>query len=181
FINRTKEELPFNLLYVGRFTKGKNLINLIKAVELLNKVRHTVSLTLVGGGGNNEQNVISKAKQTAHVYYIGEIKDKRELLNIYKNHDIFVMPSKGETFGLVYVEALLQGLPILYTQNEGIDGMYDAVGEAVAKFSVEEIAYKINVLMESYDKYVFDIPSIQANHNWKTIAERYIMMYKDIK
>ncbi len=49
------------------------------------------------------------------------------------------MPSRAETFGLVYVEALLNGLPILYTKNEGIDEMYDNVGEAVDSFGPIEI------------------------------------------
>ena len=178
---RLKKAIPFNLLYVGRFTKGKNLINLIKAVILLNKHRHTVSLNLVGGGGNDEQNVISLIEQTSHVNYKGEIKDKQKLLNIYKNNDIFVMPSRGETFGLVYVEALLQGLPILYTHNEGIDGVYSGVGEAVSNFHAEEIANKLKTLIDNYDSYMFDISTIQANHNWGTIANRYIKLYQEIQ
>ena len=37
-----------------------------------------------------------------------------------KEHQIFAMPSFNETFGLVYIEALSQNLPILYTKSEGI-------------------------------------------------------------
>jgi glycosyltransferase involved in cell wall biosynthesis len=49
---------------------------------------------------------------------------KEKLLNNYRNSDIFIMPSYNETFGLVYIEAMSQGLPIIYTQNEGVDGYF---------------------------------------------------------
>ena len=57
-----------------------------------------------------------------YMTYYGEITDKKTLKNLYRENDMFVMPSKNETFGLVYIEALLQGLPILYAKNEGIEG-----------------------------------------------------------
>lgn len=50
---------------------------------------------------------------------------KKQLREAFSISDIFVMPSKPETFGLVYVEALSQGLPILYAKGEGFDGYFD--------------------------------------------------------
>ena len=37
--------------------------------------------------------------------------------------DIFVLPSKNETFGMVYMEALAHGNIVLCTQNSGVDGI----------------------------------------------------------
>lgn len=57
----------------------------------------------------------------------GRIRDENILEEYYSKADIFAMPSSYETFGLGYVEAMLQDLPILYTHNEGIDGFYDEI------------------------------------------------------
>ena len=54
--------------------------------------------------------------------FVGKVDSLPVLKSYYERSDFFTMPSKAETFGLVYIEALLQGLPVMYTQNEGIDG-----------------------------------------------------------
>lgn len=55
--------------------------------------------------------------------YYGRVNDKDKLLSIYRVHQVIEMASKHQTFGLVFIEALLQVLLILYTRNEGFDGM----------------------------------------------------------
>src|SRR5690606_10933241 len=144
--NASKKSKPINrnykLLFVGKFNPGKNVLNLVKAVNLINQNQpNTCSLTLVGGGGGDHKKIIEEIKRNPVISFEGKVTDKNELLNIYRNHDLFVMPSRAETFGLVYVEAMLQGLPILYTANEGIDGFYKAkMGEKVSKHAdVSEI------------------------------------------
>lgn len=70
------------------------------------------------------------------------------------------MPSKAETFGLVYVEAMLQGLPILYTKNEGIDGFYEEnIGEKVISTDMEEIQIKLLKLIENTNNITFQLLS----------------------
>src|SRR5690606_9754782 len=115
----------FKLLYVGKFNKGKNIIALQNAVISINKSKaHKVTLHLVGGGGNREKQVLDIAKKNPKYFRVhGVIGDKKALQNIYKYCHVFTMPSRKETFGLVYIEALLQGLPILFTRDEGIDGL----------------------------------------------------------
>lgn len=60
---------------------------------------------------------------------------------------VFAMPSIFETFGLVYLEALSQNLPVVYTKGQGIDGMFDnTVGIGVDPLSVEEIKNAIKMI-----------------------------------
>lgn len=157
-----------NILYVGNFNSGKNVENLIKAVLLLNGKYGNLKLSLVGGAGSSHKRVLKLIDKNPHTLkYYGKVMDKEKLLSIYRNHKIFAMPSKHETFGLVYIEALLQGLPILYTKNEGIDGMYGSeIGEAVGNSSIQEIEFKLTRLIENYDKYDYNIEQIKTNHNW---------------
>lgn len=172
-----------NILYVGNFNSGKNVENLIKALVSLSEKYGNVKLSLVGGGGNRHKSVMKHIDNNPHILkYYGKIMDKEKLLSIYRNHQIFAMPSKHETFGLVYIEALLQGLPILYTKNEGIDGMYGSeIGEAVGNSSINEIEFKLTRLIENYDKYDYNIEQVKTNHNWRKIADKYINLYNMIK
>jgi glycosyltransferase involved in cell wall biosynthesis len=57
-----------------------------------------------------------------------------------------LLPSVNETFGMVYLEALLAGVPVLYTRGTGIDGHLDglSVGVGVAAGAVDEIAAAID-------------------------------------
>src|SRR5690606_21432024 len=100
-----------NILYVGKFSKGKNLEQLINAITKINKKKKfNLFLHIVGHGGNNKDNIMSLIKKNNnYIKYYGKVEDRNILLDIYRSCDIFAMPSKRETFGLVYIEALLQG------------------------------------------------------------------------
>lgn len=174
-----KNKDVIQLLYIGKFDKGKNVINLVNAVKNLNKnSTNNFVLTLIGGKGNDEKRVLSAIKDQSCFNYVGRVDDLTELKRYFQKSDIFTMPSKAETFGLVYMEALLQGLPILYTKNEGIDGLYeDLIGEKVEDTSVREIENKIQLLLSNYNHYNFSIEKFSKNHDWKRIAEVYRQLY----
>lgn len=170
-----------HLLYIGNFSKGKNVKKLVHAVNLLNKTNDSFFLNLVGEGGRDFVPVMKLIKGNNNFKYHGKIIDKNRLRQLFSEIDIFTMPSKHETFGLVYIEALSQGIPVLFTINEGIDGYYDKnIGEAVNCNSVNDIACGIKKIADRYTSYNFDPASIVANHNWKTIAEKYISLYKTV-
>lgn len=172
-----------NLIYVGTFIKRKKLLEIQRAVIELNKNvgQNKVHLHIVGGGGTSEAKVMELIKQHPnHFTYHGKIHDKDELADLYRAADIFVMPSLSETFGLVYVEAMLQGLPILYTANEGIDGFYpESIGEKVQTPTVQEIAEKLSVMIENLNGYSIPAEALKQNHDWAEIAKQYLSIYEE--
>lgn len=168
------------LIYVGRLTVDKNVFLVQQAVIQLNKkMRHNVHFHIVGGGGASEARVIELAKQNPSYFtYHGKIHNKDNLASLYSAADIFVMPSSHETFGLVYVEAMLQGLPILYTANEGIDNLYpESIGEKVQTPTVQEITEKLSVMIENLKNYNIPTEELQRNHDWQKIARKYVETY----
>lgn len=187
--NRLKERKKigsshtFKLLYIGKFDKGKNVSNLVCAVKELNRVKNrNVLLTLVGGTGNDEDRVLKLIKGDQDFDFIGRIDELEKLQLIFRENDFFVMPSKAETFGLVYIEALLQGLPILYTKNEGIDGFYDdSIGEKVTNNSISEIKQKLEMLISGKKEYSFNVDLFAKNHDWVNIAKVYQKIYTESK
>lgn len=171
------------LLYIGKFSKRKNVVALQKAIVQLNEqYEKNIKLYLVGGGREQEEEVLKLVEKHPNLFvFHGVIYDKNELLKIYRSCDVFAMPSKGETFGLVYIEAMLQGLPILYTRNEGIDGFYDEkIGEAVTIGDVSEIMEKLLLLYENYNTYKINIELLQRNHDWRLVAMKYLSLYDSI-
>src|SRR5690606_26806778 len=115
------------ILYIGKFNTGKNVERLIEAFLELRKHKPDIYLKLVGGKGGRHNKVLKLiGKHSESIEYLGVVKEQGKLLNIYRNCHLFAMPSKYETFGLVYIEALTQGLPIVYTKGEGLYGYYDA-------------------------------------------------------
>ncbi|MBF6597925.1 MAG: glycosyltransferase family 4 protein [Fermentimonas sp.] len=170
-------------LYVGRFTKGKNVDLLQHAIKELNHESLNVHLDLVGGGGKDHQKVLKIVNENKDIMtYHGQVRDKNTLKEYYKKADIFTMPSSYETFGLVYVEAMLQGLPILYTHDEGIDGFYDEkIGEKIISNDVVEIKKKLLSLVNNYNEYAIPTDRLIENHDWSKIAKKYVYIYKSVK
>jgi len=176
FIKSSSNE--FNILYIGSFINRKHLPILQKAIIDLS-AKNKIKLHIVGGGGKDEKEVLKHIQSYPHLFnYYGKILDKNKLREIMNACDIFAMPSRNETFGLVYVEAMLQGLPILYTKGEGIDGFYEEnIGEKVRNFSIDEIRNKLEKMINHYDDYKIPIEKIKKNHNWSSIARTYIQIY----
>lgn len=175
-----KSTNTLKLLYVGTFIKRKNLDKLIEAVINLS-TKISVSLTVVGNGNNPfAEQVKKQIKNNASLIdYKGLITNKEELLKIYRDHHAFVLPSKSETFGLVYIEALTQGLPIVFVKEEGVDGIYEeAIGEKLSEPSVQEIENKILLLNKENEKYTIPTAKIVENHNWNLIAKKYKEIYQ---
>ena len=171
------------VLYVGDFSSNKNVLRLGEAVLRLRAEQgyEDVTLTLVGGGKNTDDRVQQMINGHPDVFhYLGPIYDKEKLSEVFRTHSLFAMPSIHETFGLVYLEALSQNLPIVYTKGQGVDGLFDdTVGIGVNPTSVAEIKEAMEVVLKSPQRY--------SNRNvcfeqfrWNGIAEKYINLYKQV-
>lgn len=98
-------------LYVGRLAPEKNLFRLI---EVFGRLRE-FTLTIVGYGPL-EQELRSAAG--SNITFAGPI-DNSLMPDIYRLHDVFVLPSKSEPWGLVVEEALNNGLPVAVSDRVG--------------------------------------------------------------
>jgi glycosyltransferase involved in cell wall biosynthesis len=170
------QKLPV-VLYIGKFAKGKNVLKLIDAIMALNANGVSCQLNLVGGGGSEEEKILEKVRHSEYINFKGKIIDKKLLQQQFAKADIFAMPSKGETFGLVYVEAISQGLPIIYTPKEGIDGFYENIGVSVEPNNEESIITAIKQILENYNPLQNLQAEITANHDWSNIAKKYKKIY----
>ena len=172
-------ENPHRLLYAGIFNRNKNIPRMIHAAQSLRSEIPDLHLDVAGDGGNNEQQVLALLKQHADwITYHGRITDLEEMRSLYRANSIFVMPSKSETFGLVYIEALSQGLSVLWSRGEAIEGMFtESVGEHVNPLSESDMAAAMKRLLQHPEAYETLPDRTFDTFRWHSIAQQYVSLY----
>ncbi len=109
-----KTECEPYMLYVGSVNSRKNLLGIVKAMELLPKDLD-LPLYIVGNGGEYKKTVESYIQQHGmqdSIKWLGSLTIK-ELQQLYTNAQLFIYPSFYEGFGLPVVEAMLCGCPVV--------------------------------------------------------------------
>lgn len=174
---------PHSVMYAGIFNRNKNLPRLIRAMEALRGKYPNLIFDVAGEGGDNEEQVFEMmAARFDWIRYHGKITDLEKMKNLYRANSIFVMPSKSETFGLVYLEALSQGLSVMWSRGEAIDGMFsEKVGESVNPLSCKDITEKLDLLLGQPDRYKTLPAETFESFRWPTIAQKYISIYPNIQ
>ena len=179
------------LLFISAFKKGKGLIETILSVDQLRADGYNVTLRAIGKGLPNRSmdaeymNKVEQLTLDRPWIYLEEFKRPPELCDALLNADIFVMPSKPETFGLVYVEALSQDVPIIYTKGEGFDGFFPdgVVGYPAEAGDASNIKKQIENVIKNYKKLTSNISKINLHEffDWAMIAKRYENIYNKLR
>ena len=168
---------PLSILYVGNFEYYKNIPLLIAVCLQAQKRYPDLHLNLVGGGGSQQKEVEALIQEHhAWITFRERVTDKECLKEIYRNNDIFAMVSR-ETFGLVYIEALTQGLPLIYAENGGFYNLYEEghVGYSVDPQNTDSILNTIQKIVDNYDTLIDNISHCDFNrYDWNAIAKQYI-------
>ncbi len=165
---------------VGRINKGKNIPTVQDAIRLLRDKGWDIKLNVIGGV-EDQQEYQKIIQDEATVYFPPEKKEK--LIDFYRQADIFVLASHFESFGLVYAEALSQGLPVIYTRGQGFDGQFPdgMVGYAVSDTDPNGIAEAIERICTEYNRFASAAIKGAGHFNWSEICEKYRRIYRDIK
>ncbi|HKO97345.1 MAG TPA: glycosyltransferase family 4 protein [Pyrinomonadaceae bacterium] len=108
---------------VGHLAPIKGQQDLIRAAAILAAERNDVDFVIAGEDKSHTgehraaiESLIAELKLTKRIQLLGWIDDVRELLG---SLDVFVSPSRAEPFGLVIVEAMASGVPVVATMSEG--------------------------------------------------------------
>lgn len=174
------EQLKF--IQVGKIYQRKNILGTIKAIKQFDKSNQCNSvLTIIGT--IEDQNYANKIKKETELeVHLIDSKPREQLIDYYRNHDIFIMPSFNETFGLVYPEAMSQGLPVIYTKGQGFDKQFPdgEVGYSVDANSPIDIAKKIELINQNYKLMSKNSIKKYKKFNWQKISAEYIKIYNEI-
>lgn len=114
--------------------KRKNLFRLFDALDECITDGLDTSLDIVGGGTNELTSLIAghlcRLKNSSRFRLVGPLT-RSELDESLGDYAGLVLASYPETFGMVYLEALQAGIPILHSVNAGVDGYFDNKGVSV--------------------------------------------------
>lgn len=180
------ENADCRLLYVGRISYRKGIIHLIKAMRDIIKIdRRKVLLLIVGDGEllGRCKGLVTKYGLGDNIRFYGQASQD-ELPLYYNSADYCIVPSLYEPFGMVPLESLACGTPVIVARNTGLK---EIISEDVGIFFEKVNSYEISRTLlsvldnqialkkEDFRKYVI------KNYNWNNIAPIYEDIYANFK
>jgi len=121
-----------NLLFVGRHEPRKGLLELLKAYRILRKTGCQCRLLVVGTGplGREARRYVA-TRRLSGVEFLGRVSDE-EKAQLFRTADVYVSPATGgESFGIVLLEAMAAGTPIVASDIHGYKGVVRRGREAL--------------------------------------------------
>ncbi len=184
----------FNILFVGRLEKRKGVETLFKAIPMVLEIVPSTQFYLVGmdtnfvpTGESYKKYLIENLDKIFHenVKFVGYVDDM-ELKTYYKNCDLFVAPSLYESFGLIYLEAMAWGKPVIGCNIGGIPEIVEdgKDGILIKPGDENELARAITKLLTELELRVKmgenGRKKVEGNFSTKKMAEKTYSIYKSI-
>lgn len=170
-----------NLLYVGQVTYYKGLHHLLPIIR--DRYADKVKLTMVGGYDKNDFLYKEYGKAT-NVEFRGFVPNV-ELPKYYQDADAFIIPSLGEGYGLVILEALSSALPVLCSANCGGN---DAIKNGYNGYVFE--AGNDEDMINKIDEFILHFSSLSEfsenarvtslSYSWEKYEQRVIAFFREL-
>jgi glycosyltransferase involved in cell wall biosynthesis len=179
----------FSLLFCGYLGGARQVKGLDVLLEALPTIlgTHDVSLQIIGTGERTEQ-YKAMCRELAieeRVSFLGFIEHSR-LPPHFSSADLFVLPSRSESFGLVLAEAMACGLPVVSTRVGGIPEVVEegATGLLVPPNDPPALAEAIIELLDDPERMrdmgVRGRERVREHFTWDKVAERVLGFYREI-
>lgn len=174
------------LLFVGRVAHEKNIGFLLRVVDRVRKDIPEVLLLIAGAGPAREglEHEADKLGLAENVMFIGYLDRHTELNSCYHSADIFIFSSRTETQGLVLLEAMAQGVPVVSTAEMGTrDVLREGAGVWIAKEELEDFSGKVIMMLGDADvRTRLGEAGREYAHGWSAgkQAERILDFYQSV-
>ena len=153
-----KKSSDLTILFAGRLVPEKGVLDLYSAFcELKKSPKYrNVMLRIVGAGSLRKD--LERRMKADGVEKSIRIEEKRyeEMPEVYQEADVFVLPSKRtktweEQYGMVLIEAMASGLPVISTESGAIPEVVGNAGGLVRESCVEDLLHAIQRVLDSAD------------------------------
>ena len=173
------------LITACRLTKEKNLGFLVKSFVKIRQERNNVKFLIVGDGAVKKdlEKMAEELGVKGNIIFAGLV-DRSEIVGLYQASDIFVFASKTETQGLVAVEAMAAGNPVVAIKASGIEDIIRNSEDGFLTFESED-EFSESVLKIVDDKNLREKMSARAKINSKRFsiepwAEKVVELYESL-
>jgi len=157
-IQSVKPKRKFDVLFVGRLIKEKN-VDLV-----ISSVKDKFKLGIIGKGPEEER-LMNLAQKYSNIAFLGDVKDQKEVYSYMKGAKVFAFPSEREGFGIVVLEALVCGTPVLVLDAENNASRFLVDKEFVCK--KENFEEKLKTYVKSSSSLSFN----RNKYNWGRIIK----------
>ena len=173
------------ILFIGRLVYEKGIQNLIAAMPKVLANYNDAKLIIAGKGGmiNELRNQVNALGLSNKVYFTGYLAGK-DVKKMYKCADVAVFPSTYEPFGIVAIEAMLSGNPIVVSDVGGLNEIVDHGVTGMKSYCGNPNSLSDSILTLLYDKNLAEtcsknaIEKVKLKYNWTKIAENTHFTYQ---
>jgi len=181
---RPKAHSGFHIATTAVLSDRKRLDQLILSINRLKRDYPDIFLHIIGDGDIKEKlvSIVCKCELTERVYFHGML-NREQTVPIYEMCDCFVLASARETFGVVYVEAIAAGLPVIATICGGPeDFVTKDNGILIEVDSSEQLDAAITFMYEHACQYNKILLKEWAEENYSphSVANQIIRIYSDV-
>ncbi len=174
----------FNFISIGGLIYRKRMDLTIEAFAKAFGNDEDVSLTIFGEGTERTrlENLIRKYDISDRVKLMG-LQSRKTLAEYLKKSDCFVLASQAETFGVVYIEALASGVPVIATKCGGPESFVnDRNGLIIPVDDVDALADAMKYMYDNSDKYNKEAISQETREQFspESIAGKLTEVYKQL-
>jgi len=180
------QRIPSSILFVGRLCPRKGIDYLLESISIVKMEIPGIKLYIAGDGSLRKKlaRTVRQNRLDSNVFFLGKISDN-ELVEWYNRVQVFVLPSLFEGFGIVCLEAMACGTPVIATRVPGVvdvvrdefpnrlvpSGDPRSLTDAIIKFFKEE-------KLEKY-RWVPPVEELEK-FDWDKICERFVNIYNEI-
>lgn len=173
------------LLFVGRISRQKGIIQLLEAMARLDQVH----LVLCAGSPDTpelEREVREKVQGNPYLKWINEMVPKEKVIQLYSHAEAFICPSIYEPFGIINLEAMACKAPVIASRVGGIKEVVvdGETGFLVDPDNPEQLAGKIKLLLNSPELAAkfkeTGRKRVEDHFSWETIASRTVELYAQV-
>ena len=179
---------PF-VLFVGRLASNKGLVELLQAFAPLARDDIEARLVLVGEDGGMRPTLEARVRGLgleSRVRMLGHVTDEALLAAAYREATVTVLPSEYEAFGLVLLESLAQGTPVVASRVGGIpefiedgrSGLLVPPGEVAPLAEAIRRVWTDSALAHRLGKH--GRTEVVPRYTWERVVDRLEVVYREV-
>lgn len=171
---KTDSNFHNRIISVGRLTQRKNQLELIKAFQLLNL--EGTELVFLGAWDEDYKQICDRYISEHHlksISFLGHVDDPWSMIT---DKDLAVFPSSMETFGLVYVESVLNGIPTILSDNAGHRSAFEYMNEQGHMYHLGDLEALTRIISDTLAQFnkekreaVQAVPSLKERYSLESV------------